>query len=196
MKNLFTGALLSIIIFNAVAQDEVHARLNEAKGSHKAGNLEEARYSLQQSIAELDVLICKEIMAVLPTEAAGLSYVADDDYVSGNTLGIVGSSVQRNYQQEDKYVKFNLMNNSPMLSMITAFLTNPLFAVADGSQKQIKIAGHKSVLQRNSEEDGSFTIQVPLNQSLLTFEYNKFTEQEAIKAAEAFNIAAIADIIN
>lgn len=196
MKNLFT-ALLSIVLFNAVAQDAVHARLNEAKGSYSAGNLEDARYSLQQSIAELDAVICKEIMAVLPKEVAGLKYLAEEDYVAGNAMGIVGSSVQRNYKNNDKTLNLTMMNNSPMLSMVTAFLTNPLFGnTADGSQKQIKIAGHKAVLQRNSEEDGSYTIQVPLNQSLLTLEYNKFTEPEAIKAAETINIGAIVEIIN
>lgn len=185
-------------IYNVNGQDQMSARLSEAKSSYSDGELENARYALQQSLAELDVIICREVLNVLPQEIGGLTYNESEDYISGNAMGIVGSSVERSYGTEEKNVKFNLMNNSPMLSMITAFLTNPLFAnAADGSQKQIKIAGNKAVLQRNdTEANDSYTIQIPLNESLLTLEFYNFSEQEVIKLAESFNIPGIVEIIN
>ena len=197
MKNLLILFICVLSTVPLAAQDEVHAKLDEAKKSYSSGDLENARYSLQQSMAELDILLCKEVLAVLPTELGGLSYVAEEDNVSGSAL-IVGSSVERNYQEGEKSVKFHLMNNSPMLSMVTAFLTNPLFAsTADGSQKQVKVSGHKAVLQNNNTEtNDSFTIQIPLNQSLLSLEFNEFTEQEALKVAETLNMADILEIIN
>ena len=196
MKNILILCLV-LVGLQAMAQQEVHARLGEAKASYSAGEIEEARYALQQSIAELDVLICKEIIAILPTEISGLSYIAEDDYVAGNALGLVGSSVQRNYGGEEKSMNLNLMNNSPMMSMVTAFLTNPMFAnAADGSQKQLKISGQKAVLQKNTEVEGDFTIQIPLNDSLLSLEFTNFNEQDAIAAAESINITGILEILN
>lgn len=197
MKTFIIVNILLVFNYYVIAQDAVYAKLNEAKGSFTAGNLEDTRYALQQAIAELDVLVGREILNILPKQVSGLGYIESEDFIAGSAMEITGSSVQRNYKDEEKYIIFNLMNNSPMLSAVTSFLTNPLFAnMSDGNQKQLKISGYKAVLQKNSEDAAAYTLQIPLNQSLLMLEFNKFNEQEAIKAAENFNITTIAEIVN
>lgn len=120
---------------------------------------------MQQALAELDKLVGQEILHILPKQIAGLNYIGSEDFVSGSAMGIGGSSIQRNYQDEKKYIHFNLMNNSPMLSAVTAFLTNPLFAnMGDGNQKQLKVTGYKAVLQKTSEDEKM--------QMLLHFKYH------------------------
>ena len=199
MKKIYLILFTFSLTTGLHAQEMVTAKISEASSSYTSGNLQDARYLLQQSLTELDVLICKEVMAILPSEIQGLQYNATEDYITGNAMGIIGSSVTRKYgEPEQKQIGFVFMNNSPMLTSITMFLTNPLLVnTADGSQKSIKVEGIKSIIQNNDlEKNNMYTIQIPLNQSLITLEFDQFSEAEAIKAAESFNISEIQEILN
>ncbi len=198
MKKIYIAILCLAGAIQLQAQD-FSSTIADAKSSYKAGNLEEARFALQQSLAEVDKEIGKEILKLLPTSLAGLSYVADDDNVSGASSAFGGLFVHRFYGDTTKSVNIDLMDNSPMLAGINALLAMPMIMNSgDGSQKVIKVSGYKALLQRQDSGEGTitgYTIQIPFNQSLFTVNFDgAFTESEATSAASSLPVSDVSKL--
>lgn len=200
MKRIYI--IITLLLVAAVqvkAQGDFASTIADAKSSYKAGNLEEARFALQQSLAEVDREIGKEILKMLPTSLAGLDYIEQGDDVSGGTSAFGGLFVHREYGDTLKSVNIDLMDNSPMLAGINALLAMPMIMNnADGSQKVIKVSGYKALLQRQDSGEGEITgysIQIPFNQSLFTVNFDgAFTENEATAAANSLPVSEVSKL--
>jgi len=181
----------------AQAQDEVLAKLDEAKAAYGSDNLEETRFALQQSLAALDVLVGKEILALLPEQIKEMDYIADGDDVAGSSAAFTGVFVHRGYTDgEDHMVDIEIATNSPLLSSLSTFLTNPLFAsAAGGNQKVIKIDSYKSVLQKDEDDPLSYDIQIPFDETLMTVSVQGYDEDDAIEIAESLHVRDIAGLL-
>jgi len=188
----------NILALAANAQTDFGGSLATAKSEYKAGNLEEARFALQQSLAEVDKEIGKEILAVLPKSIGGFQYVAANDDVSGNSSSFGGLFVHRDYGDTTKSVSVDLMDNSPMLAGINTILAMPMVMnTSDGSQKVIKVSGYKALLQRKdaAQAIGGYTVQIPFNQSLFTVDFDgAFSENEVTSAVNSMPISEVAKL--
>ena len=196
---LLTFAIVLILNLNSRAQDKVEENLSTAQSAYQDKNYEDARFALQQSLAELDIVISKEILKKLPTELEGYASNAEDDQVMGNSMGITGLNVNRTYGEKGnalQYVDLTIISNSPMLAGITSFLTNPLFMnMADESQKSIKIQSYKGVLQKgeSSDETPTYDLQIPIAQSLMSMNFNGFDdENEVLRLVNLIDLGGIA----
>ncbi|WP_339791666.1 hypothetical protein [uncultured Imperialibacter sp.] len=199
MKKIYIVALIMAVAgLRASAQNDFSASTATAKNEYKAGNLEEARFALQQSLAEVDKEIGKEILGILPKSIAGFSFVEANDNVSGNSSSFGGLFVHRDYGDTTKSVAIDLMDNSPMLAGINSLLAMPMIMnSSDGSQKVIKVSGYKALLQRKdaAQAVGGYTLQIPFNQSLFTVDFDgAFTESEVTSAANAMPISEVAKL--
>ncbi|WOK08730.1 hypothetical protein [Imperialibacter roseus] len=199
MKKIYILALIILVVgLKASAQNDFSASTATAKNEYKAGNLEEARFALQQSLAEVDKEIGKEILGVLPKSIAGFSFVQANDNVSGNSSSFGGLFVHRDYGDTTKSVAIDLMDNSPMLAGINSLLAMPMIMnSSDGSQKVIKVSGYKALLQRKdaTQAVGGYTLQIPFNQSLFTVDFDgAFTESEVTSAANSMPISEVAKL--
>ncbi|MEQ8807918.1 MAG: hypothetical protein RIE59_02520 [Imperialibacter sp.] len=199
MKKIYILALIIAVAgLKASAQNDFSASTATAKNEYKAGNLEEARFALQQSLAEVDKEIGKEILEILPKSIAGFSFVEANDNVSGNSSSFGGLFVHRDYGDTTKSVAIDLMDNSPMLAGINSLLAMPMIMnSSDGSQKVVKVSGYKALLQRKdaAQAVGGYTLQIPFNQSLFTVDFDgAFTESEVTSAANAMPISEVAKL--
>ncbi|MEQ8530206.1 MAG: hypothetical protein RIB86_00010 [Imperialibacter sp.] len=199
MKKIYILALIVTVFgLTASAQNDFTASTATAKNEYKAGNLEEARFALQQSLAEVDKEIGKEILGILPKSIAGFSFVEANDNVSGNSSSFGGLFVHRDYGDTTKSVAIDLMDNSPMLAGINSLLAMPMIMNSwDGSQKVVKVSGYKALLQRKdaTQAVGGYTLQIPFNQSLFTVDFDgAFTESEVTSAANAMPISEVAKL--
>ena len=190
------------ICLNAWAQDKVEENLSTAKSAYQDKNYEDARFALQQTLAELDIVIGKEILKKLPTELEDFSSNPDEDEVMGNAMGITGLNVNRTYSaagNDQNFVDLTIINNSPMLAGLTSFLTNPLFMnSADESQKSVKIQSYKGILQKgeNSDQTPTYDLQIPIAQSLMTMNFNGFDdEEEVLRLANLVDLREIAELL-
>jgi hypothetical protein len=194
---LFWGGLpLSLL-----AQEDVMQYLSEAKSSYGAGNLQDARFSIQQSLQALDVIIGKEILKIMPLEMNPFVCNETEDNVVGNIAGITGLSVSRNYYDKSdslKYLNIMINNNSPMLASLNAMMTNPLLMnSADGSQKVTRVSGYKGVLTKRTDNDkhSGYDLQISINQTLVTYNCEGITrEADMIALAEKLDLKAIASL--
>lgn len=196
MKKLFILTIVLIVTTMVKAQD-FKKDVAAAKTSYKAGKLEEAHFALQQTLQALDITIGKEVIKLFPETMDTLKVNAKDDKVTGN-VGFIGATIQRTYGGGNKKAEIQIVNNSPMLNTLNAFLTSPLLAGLgnDGKSKVIKIQGYKSRLTKeDNNEVPSYKLEIPLSNALITFDVTNSNENELLAMANTIPLEKIAKLI-
>ena len=172
MKNLTIKILIAVLFFGIQLQaQDVHEKLNEAEASYSSGDLENARFALQQALQGINQAIGKDILTLLPDNLGGMDKISANDNVTGVTAGFAGLFVNRNYQGENKEASVQIMSDSPMITAINAMLAMPAFVNSDPNQKRIKIENYKALLTKSLDDQGivSYNIQMPFGSSMFTF---------------------------
>ncbi len=184
MKKLLFITVLLILIPGMILQaQDVQARLDEASSSYESGNLENARFALQEALNELNQVIGKEILDLLPTEMNGMAKVEESDNVTGSGAGFAGLYVNRSYALDTTASSsIEIVSDSPMLASINAMMTMPAFMSSDPNQKRIKIGNYKALLTKDSDDQGmvSYDIQLPFGSSLLTFSTEGINDEDEV----------------
>jgi len=185
MKKILLTITAVLIILSGIqvkAQD-VQANIDEARSSYQSGNLENARFALQQALTSINQEIGKEILALLPTEMGNMPVVEGSDNVSGASYGYAGLYVNRSYTLDTTASSsVEIVSDSPLLAGINALLTMPAFAYSDANQKQIKIKNYKAMLTKSIDDQGiaSYDIQLPFSSSLLTFQCTGIQDENEV----------------
>lgn len=188
--------LVAFLVFAESSAQDFNKYLATARTSYTAGNLNDARFAMQQMLQELDVLTGKEALKLLPVKLGALTSNAANDNVTGNS-GFAGIMIQRDYGTGDKTAEIQIIGNSPLMASINAILSLP-FGNSNGNQRTIRLDGYKALLQKHTDSENSkvsYEIQVPLNSSLLTLKANGLSEEEVQKLAAAIPISQLASLI-
>ncbi|MBL7745606.1 MAG: hypothetical protein JNN00_19195 [Chitinophagaceae bacterium] len=202
MKKLLIYTSACFLIVQAQAQNNTQSQdftkeVATAKTSYAAGKLEETHFALQQALSELDMIIGREILKLLPPKIDTAAVNTREDRVSSNT-GFAGATVHRSYGKSEK-VKIEIISNSPLIASLNALMNMPMMGgiVRDENNKTVKVQGYKAKLERQSAEGDQYdyTLQLPYNSALLTLTMQKCTESDIMKVAEALPIDAIAKLI-
>ena len=183
MKKLviFTVVLLAGFSIHGYTQ-EVDKRLGEARSAYESGNLEAARFALQQALNDVDLAIGQEILAALPDRMGDMGPMTADDQVSSAGMGYAGLFVSRTYQNDGgASVSVQLVADSPLLAGINTILALPLIA-SDSNQKRIRVGGYRALLQKNEGTGGevSYDVQIPFGSSLMTLEFKGIGDEDAV----------------
>ena len=203
-KLLISCFLFFFILYSTVAQDpDIEGNLATAKSAYNSGNYEEARFTLQQTLSDLNQIIGEEIQKLLPDEMGGLPAYQEEDEMIGNTgMGIVVNRTYQNPDQPDKSVEVSIVDHSPMIAMVNTFLSSPMLSgmmMASSGQKAVKIKGYKGMLEKNVDEDShiiSYTINVPFGDSLLTIETISIdSEKEVIAMGNTIPLDQIVKLV-
>lgn len=186
-----------VFAFGAQAQ-EFDKNLASARTAYSGGNLEDTRFALQQMLNDIDLLVGKEILKLLPPKMDAMPSNAKEDNVTVNA-GLAGVLVKRTYGSGEKNALVDIMGNSPLVGSLNAILSLPLFGNSgDGTQKTVKVQGYKGVLQKSEDAESgktNFTLQVPLNSTLLTFTVNNSTEADVLRLANTLPVTEIAKLV-
>ncbi len=197
MKNIFT--LIIFLAGSSLFAQDIESKLDEAKMAYKGGNMEDARFALEQSLVELDKLIGKEVLKILPTEMGGLTANTEDDNVTGST-GYTGVFVEREYSGEPKFISIQVMADSPFLAMVNMALTNPMIAsMSDGNQEITKISGYKSLVELDEGQEGdedTYKFMTPVSSSLITVEVTGFGKSDAYSMVSELDYRSIVSLIS
>ncbi len=203
-KLLISCFLFFFILYSTVAQDpDIEGNLATAKSAYNSGNYEEARFTLQQTLSDLNQIIGEEIQKLLPDEMGGLPAYQEEDEMIGNMgMGIVVNRTYQNPDQPDKSVEVSIVDHSPMIAMVNTFLSSPMLSgmmMASSGQKAVKIKGYKGMLEKNVDEDShiiSYTINVPFGDSLLTIETISIdSEKEVIAMGNTIPLDQIVKLV-
>ena len=185
MKKILLIVTVTLIIISGIqvkAQD-VQANIDEARSSYQSGNLENARFALQQALNSINQEIAGEILALLPSEMGNMPMVEGSDDVSGSSYGYAGLYVSRSYARDTTASSsIEIVSDSPLLAGINALLAMPAIAYSDPNQKQIKINNYKAMLTKSGDDQGivSYDIQLPFSSSLLTFQCTGIQDENEV----------------
>ncbi len=183
---------------SAIAQDFAKD-MATAKSAYNAGKLEETHFALQQAMQEIDIIIGKEVLKLLPTKMDSLAVNTKDDNVSSN-VGFVGATIHRSYGKFAKKADLSIISNSPMVAMLNSILNAPMFGgmMKDENNKTVKVQGYKARMERkpgSAEDKYDYTLQVPLGSALITFAVDDCTDTEIMAMANTLPLPEIAKLI-
>jgi hypothetical protein len=191
--------ILTILLSAAVliqAQDFTKD-ITTAKTSYAANKLEDTHFALQQALSEIDMVIGREVLKLLPPKMDTAVSNPKEDKVSSN-VGFAGATVHRSYGKMEKG-KVEIISNSPLIASLNALMNMPMMGgmMRDENNKTVKVQGYKAKLERQSSSDEQYTyvLQVPFSSALLTLTVQKSTENEILKMAETLPLDQIAKLI-
>jgi len=189
-----TAICLSTVGFS----QDFNKNIATARNAYSGGNLEDARFAMQQMLNDLDIIIGKEVLKMLPAKMGAFASNAANDNVTANT-GLAGVIIHRDYGAEDRKVNLDMMSNSPLVASINAILSIPFMGNSgDGTQKVVKIDGYKGMLQKTVDEQTKrtdYTLQVPIGSTLLTFTAPNSTEDEVVRMANTIPLSQITKLV-
>lgn len=182
---------------SVLAQD-FSKNMTTAKSSYASGDLENARFAMQQMITDLDMAIGKEVLKLLPAKMDAMTANAAADNVSGNT-GIAGVLIHRDYGTASQTCSIDIMSNSPLVASLNAILAVPFMGnSSDGTQKTVKVEGYKGILQKTVDSTTNktdYTLQIPLHSALLTFTIPSSNEADVLRLANTIPVQQIANMV-
>jgi hypothetical protein len=192
MKKIFVITILLTTV-TLVKGQEFNTQLATAKSAYASGKLDDSRFAMQQMLQEIDMMVGKEVLKLLPAKLEDKNANTSHDRVSGAS-GFVGVVIHRDYGPQEN-VSLEIISNSPMISGINALLSLPLIGNS-GDSKVVRIAGYKALVQKEGEADKpEFNLQLPLHNSLLTMTAPGSTQEQLIKFATALPIDKIAKML-
>lgn len=172
---------------------DVVQQITEAETAQSAGNLSDARYSIQQALLGIELQMGKEVLKSLPATVAGLPKDTLEDRVISTQWGWANLTVQRIYRQNDKQLSILVGNNVAYAGLVNVFFAGNYTQSNGDTQnfKQIKVKGNKAVIKYDENE--GYTVLVQLGQnSMITFAGVNFaTEQDILSAVNTFDIDGI-----
>ena len=181
-----------------VAAQDFKNDIAAARTSYSAGKLEDAHFSLQQALQELDMIIGKEVLKLLPQNMDALKANASGDQVTSN-IGFVGATIHRTYGVADKKADLQIISNSPLIASLNAILNIPVLGglMRDENSKTIKVQGYKARMERTDNGSGKFNykLDIPFNSALLTFSVDNSSESEITGMASKIPLKEIAQLI-
>ena len=177
-----------------VTPPDVKENLGTAETVFKEGKYSEARYAVQQAMLGVELQIGQQILKSLPETIGDLPFNAKADQVTSTGWGWAGLTIKREYQKEDKQLRFTITNNAAWMQAINLYFNNMGYAQQTGGQqnwKQTRIKGYRAVVEYS--EGSGYKLSVPLGQtSLLVYEgVNYTTEQDFMAAANTIDIDSI-----
>lgn len=196
MKKYFL-ILPAIFFVSFVYAQDFSQNLSSAKASYTSGKLADAHFSLEQAIQELDMIVGKEILKMLPDNFNGQASVAADDQVSAN-VGFVGATVHRAYGTQGSEIE--IISNSPLINTLNSFLNMPLIGgmMRNSTTKVVKINGYKSRLEKTGDNPAGgsdYTLQIPLKSALISITAKGTDDNKVLTFANTLPIDKIAALI-
>ena len=190
--------IVSLFFTTTTFSQDFSADIASAKTAYSAGKLEDAHFALLQAMQEIDIIIGKKVLEMLPAKMDTFQVNTKDDNITSNA-GFMGSTLHRSYGTNGD-VDLSIIGNSPIVSTLNAFLNTPLMGGMmsnNGNNKIIKVQGYKGQLTKDEGSDGqtNYTIQIPLGSSLVTFTGKNTTDTQITKWANTLPLQDIAKLL-
>lgn len=198
MKYLLLVTAFVFSISGTQAQDFAKD-MATAKTAYNGGKLEDAHFALLQAMQEIDIIVGKEILKLLPLKMDTLSANVKSDNVA-SAVGFIGTTIQRTYGMNTKTAELSIISNSPLVSMLNGFLSAPMIGgmMTDGKSKNVKVQGYKGRLEKIDgivEGKNDYELQFPLGNTLITFKVKECTDTQILEMANTIPFQQIAKLL-
>jgi len=190
--------LISILFFTLALQAQDFSKdIADAKTAYSSGKLADAHFSLEQAVQEIDMIVGKEVLKLLPDKISDQPANSKDDQVSAN-VGFVGATIHRDYGTTGSQVE--IISNSPLITSLNAFLNMPFVGgmTRNSTTKVVKIQGYKSRLEKQGDNENgkpNYQLQIPFKSALITVTANGMDENTVMSFANTIPLDKIAALI-
>ena len=204
MKAIALFLLTSLIALNVMGQSQADMFIKEAQDYLAKKDYKQAQLSLQDAINDINTLLAADIAKSLPAEINGLKAEGDGDVNTGG-MGMVGGgfTITKKYlnpTNKDNDAEVQLLANSPLLTSMNMYLTNP--GMMGSEYKSVRVGTQRAIMKSEmqdayddkgkSKQIRSSEIQIPLSQTLITINARGFaTEQDELAFANKLDIAKL-----
>jgi hypothetical protein len=202
MKNFILFALAALITLRVAGQSQAETYIKEAQEFLANKEYKQAQLSLQDAINDINNLLAQKLAESLPAEINGLTEDGEAE-ISAAGLAMVGGGLQiikryRNEAKEGQDAEVQILANSPMLSTMTMYLSNP--GMLGSGYKSVRVGTNRAILKSEVQDFGekirSTEIQIPLGQTLVTIQANGFaTEQDELAFATKLELEKIRTVL-
>jgi hypothetical protein len=200
MKKIIFFVFVALISLRVAGQSQAESFIKEAQDFLAKKDYKQAQLSLQDAINDINTLLAKQVAESLPAEINGLKAEGDAE-VNGSGMGMIGGGLQitKKYHNEAKpenEAEVMIMANSPMLSSLNMYLTNP--GMMGPGYKSVRIGTTRAISKTDLQDSDngvktrSTELQIPLGQTLITIHANGFaTEQDELAFANKLDMEKI-----
>ena len=192
-------SILTLILLLAMAADaqDFSKDIADAKSSYSSHNLADAHFSLEHAIQEIDMIVGKEVLKLLPDKMNDASSIASQDQVTAN-IGFVGATVHRSYGTTGSQVE--IISNSPLITSLNTFLNMPFVGgmMRNSTTKVVKVQGYKSRLEKQGDNENgkpNYQLQIPFKSALITITCNGMDENSVLAFANTIPLDKISALI-
>ena len=202
MKKIFFLFIAFLTMLFVEAQGDFKKELATARTAYTSGKLDDSRTAMQQMLYDLDMIMGKEVLKLLPLKMQEKTAVIKLDNVA-SASGFIGVIIHREWGAEkqtggteNKNINVDIISNSPLITSINALLSVPFVGNAGGN-KVIKINGYKALVSKTEGENGSadYDLQLPLNNALITLKAPGLSQDDIVKLANTLPIQDIAKML-
>lgn len=199
MKKFALFFIAALICIRVSGQSQAETFIKEAQDFLTKQEYKQAILSLQDAINDINLLLAKQVAESLPAEINGLKADGENE-VSTAGMGMIGGGMQitkryRNEAKEGNDAEVQIMANSPLLSTLSMYISNP--GMLGQEYKSVRVGATRAILKSETGDDGttktrSTEIQIPLGQTLIMVRANGFaTEQEELAFANKLDLEKI-----
>lgn len=196
MKTFLFLTILMLITATGFSQN-FSTDIKTAKAAYASGKLEDAHFALLQAMQEIDMIIGKQVLSLLPQKMDTYTTNAKDDNVTSN-VGFAGTTIHRSYGANNE-VDLSIIGNSPLVGTLNTFLNTPLLGgmMSNGNHKILKVQGYKAQLDKQDGSNGQidYTIQIPLGSSLVTLVGKNTTDTQITTWINSIPLQNIAKLV-
>jgi hypothetical protein len=178
--------------------DEVTEQMDAARKAYESGELRSAVDTLNFTVAKIQEKITAGLLLLLPEPLPGWQADPAQSESAGLATMITGTTLSRRYYRDDGAdVTLRLMADSPMLGMLSMFLSSPFMMQADPNSKPFALKGQRGVLKHTpGSNEYEITLMVG-NRILIQGESRGVADEKTLQHyLEALDLSAVQKAFN
>jgi hypothetical protein len=173
--------------------DDVTDQLDAARKAYESGELRSAVDTLNFAIAKIQEQVTARLLQLLPGPLPGWQADAAQSESGGLAAMITGTNLSRRYYRPDgAEVNLSLMADSPLLPMLTMFLSSPFMMQADPGTKPYSLKGQRGMLKHSPDSNDYEASLMVGNRILVQGKGTGLPDEKAVQEyLEALDLDAI-----
>lgn len=189
--------LIALAVTLALAQpalgDEVTDQMDAARKAYASGELRTAVDTLNFAVAKIQEQITGRLLQLLPEPLPGWQADPAQSESAGIAAMITGTNLSRRYYRADgAEVSLSLMADSPLLPMLTMFMSSPFMMQADPGTKPYSLKGQRGLLKHSPDSTEYEASLMVGNRILVQGKGSGLTDEKAVQQyLEALDLDAI-----
>lgn len=192
-KPMIAALGLAAAFVAPASADEVTDQLNAARKAYESGELRSAVQTLQFAVASIQEKINLSLLELLPEPLEGWNADEPQAQSGGMAAMIAGTNLSRRYYRDDgAEVDISITADSPLLSMMTMMLSNPMLMQTDPGTRVYTHGGQRGMIKHEKDSDVWEISLMVGGKIMIQVTGRGIKDQEDVEAyLEAIDLAAI-----